>query len=464
MNQRFFPSLKSSIDFKVLAVFLALVFLVGGGARADIASLVILRPLAVVLAGWWIVRLDRTAVSRDRWFIVFSAATFGLLLLHLVPLPPSLWHALPQRDLVARIDAVAGLGEVWRPLTLAPDAAWNALWSLFVPLAAGLGMMRLDGQERRAMLTVVLALGAASLALSLLQAFAPSASVLWFYRITNTGSPVGLFANRNHAAVFLAALLPLATAWTLGQSDEKRAAAKRVALAVAVVLVGLVALVSGSRAGVVAYAAAIFASVLLFPAEWKPVRRRAKALPAWLGRPRRSGLIAVAVAGALVGALLLLIGGQTNALTRLFDNGTGDFRPMFWRRTVAMIGEYLPFGSGSASFVEVYRVGELPGDVMRSYANHAHNDYLEIALTLGIPGVLLVACALAFIALRLLRAWRIPPVPGRNIRLARAAGAALAIFAAASIVDYPLRVPSLAAFAVIAMFWLTQARDGSRIG
>ena len=40
---------------------------------------------------------------------------------------------------------------------------------------------------------------------------------LWFYRITNNGFPVGLFANRNHAAVFLAALLPLATAWALGQ-------------------------------------------------------------------------------------------------------------------------------------------------------------------------------------------------------------------------------------------------------
>ncbi|WP_120716792.1 O-antigen ligase family protein [Tsuneonella amylolytica] len=462
MNLRFLSSSKSSIDFKVLAVFLAVVFLLGGGARADIASLVLLRPLSVVLAGWWILRLDRAALSRHRWFLLFAGVTFGLLLLHMIPLPPSLWQSLPQRDLVERIDAAVGLGEVWRPLTLAPDAARNALWSLFVPFAVGLGMLRLDGRERRTMLAVVLGLGAMSLALSLLQVFAPSASVLWFYRVTNNGSPVGLFANRNHAAVFLAALLPLATAWAMQQGDEKRAVLKRTALVVAVVLVGLVELVSGSRAGIVAYGAAILASVLLLPTEWKPARRRAKAPPAFLGRPRRSALIAVVAFGALLVALLLLLGGQATALSRLFDSGTGDFRPMFWRRTTAMIGEYFPLGSGSASFVEAYRAGELPGDVMRSYANHAHNDYLEIALTLGIPGILLVAAILAFIVFRLLAAWRIAPVPGSNVRLARAAGAALVIFAGASIVDYPLRVPSLSAFAVVALFWLVSPRSAGR--
>lgn len=439
-----------------------LLFLIGGGSRADISSLVLVRPIAVVLCAWWALRLDGAALKANRWFFFFAAATFALGFIHLIPLPPAMWRALPGREIVSQIDSVAGLGDVWRSLTLAPTAATNAMWSLFVPLAAGLGMANLSATERRAILPVVLVMATVSLAVSLLQIFAPGAGFLWFYRITNSGSPVGLFANRNHNAVFLASVVPLVVAWAIALGAEQRAAFKRALAAVFIVMVAIVELVSGSRSGIIVFAAAICASALLLPVSWTPKRRTAHTLPKWILSPRRTAMIALAVfapLAALFGARTMT---DTNALARLTDSGTGDFRPVIWEQTWSHIVEYLPFGSGLGSFVEAYRLGERPSDIMPSYINHAHNDFLEIALTTGIPGILLLAAFLAFLAWKAALAWRMSPTPGSHVRFARAASASIGVLVAASFVDYPIRTPSIVAFFVIAVFWLLSPRAGQR--
>lgn len=445
-----------SLDFRLLAGFVVLLFLTAGGSRADMATLVVIRPLAIALAVYWAVRLDRERIAANRWFFVFAAITLGLALLHVVPLPPALWQAVPGRALIAEIDDTVGLGSVWRPLTLAPDAAWNALWSLSVPLAAGLGMAHLDAERRRAMLPIILACAALALGWSLLQSLAPSASVLWPYRITNSGSPTGLFANRNHNAVFLAAMVPLVTAWAVGSEAGKLVALRR-ALAVACgVLTIVVVLISGSRAGVVALAVAIAGALVLIPlqqvAPSRAARKGASPRAGWAVRQVALGALVVTVP-----IVLLVVGamaGDTGAVGRLTDSGTGDFRPAIWRTSADLVWSYLPLGSGLGSFVEAYLIGESPRDMMAQYVNHAHNDYLEIALTLGIPGVLLIAAFLAFFGRRAWAVWRTAIAPGNHIRLARASMLAIAVFVGASVVDYPLRVPSLAAAVVIALFWL----------
>ncbi|HMP55294.1 MAG TPA: hypothetical protein PKD92_01825, partial [Novosphingobium sp.] len=70
-------------------------------------------------------------------------------------------------------------GDLWRPFTLAPAATRNALFSLSVPLAVGLLMIQLDGEERAALLGVIVAFALASLALAVLQLSAPGARALW---------------------------------------------------------------------------------------------------------------------------------------------------------------------------------------------------------------------------------------------------------------------------------------------
>mgnify|MGYP007125385276 CR=1 FL=1 len=65
-----------------------------------------------------------------------AVAALALTIAHLVPLPPAIWSQLPGRELVSEIDRAAGLGDVWRPLSLTPGATWNALHAQLVPLAA----------------------------------------------------------------------------------------------------------------------------------------------------------------------------------------------------------------------------------------------------------------------------------------------------------------------------------------
>jgi O-antigen ligase len=76
------------------------------------------------------------------------------------------------------------------------------------------------------------------------------------------------------------------------------------------------------------------------------------------------------------------------------------------------------------------------------YVNHAHNDYLEVALETGLPGILLLLAFLAWFALAALTAWR-SSAEGGN--LARAATLVILVVLLHSLVDYPIRTAAVAA-------------------
>lgn len=454
---------KRSRDFWLLAGFLLLVGFTASGARADLLSLILVRPLALLLCAWGLVRLSAEQARAHRGFLAFSGLCVALVALHLVPLPPGLWQALPGRDLIADIDRAAGLGDVWRPFTLAPAATRNALFSLSVPIAVGLLMIQLDDEERSALLGVIVAFALASLALAVLQLSAPGARGLWPYRITNDRLPVGLFSNRNHSSVFLAAMLPLLAVWA--QLPTRSAAVlqlRRLVSGFAAVAILPVILASGSRAGLVIAVLALTLVPLFLRAAPQPARRRPKAPPPAPGRfaaitPRRvlTGVIALVVLG-LVASTFSGSGGSS--ASRLAETSDEEMRAKFWAMTTPLVVDYLPLGSGAGSFVETLKVGEPVDEVKPSYVNHAHNDPLELALTTGLPGLALMLAAALALALRSWQAWRAPAASAAAQR-ARAASAFLVFMALASIVDYPLRVPTLAAIAVIMAFWLDPRRS-----
>jgi O-antigen ligase len=99
-------------------------------------------------------------------------------------------------------------------------------------------------------------------------------------------------------------------------------------------------------------------------------------------------------------------------------------------------------GTGLGTFQTVYRRYENPDRVTRSYANHAHNEYVEFVLELGIAGLLLILAFIAWWATALVRVWR-SEVPGAA--MARAASVAIGVVLLHSIVDYPLRTSAIAA-------------------
>jgi O-antigen ligase len=443
------------VPFWALVIFLILTFFTGGSSRADTQSLVILRPAAVIFCGIGLWRLRWDHVRENRFLFGLAAAVFALVLLHVVPLPPAIWGALPGRAIITEIDKVAELGAVWRPLSMVPATTWNAFYSLFVPLAVLIFGVQLSREERFKLLPILLGLGLLSGFWSIMQLSGPTDGPLYLYS-EPSGTADGLFRNRNHQAALLACLFTMLAVYasTSVRSEEQAGLRLWMAVAAGVVLVPLV-LLTGSRAGLAVSVLGIIAAFFLYrkPASLTPKKRTRRKFDF------RYALVGFAV--LCLGALSILMA-RAEAFQRLLATDSGeDDRLTVWVPIAKIAWKYFPFGSGIGSFVEVYQIDE-PFDLLSpEYYNHAHNDWLEVTMTAGLPGVLLLLVAVVAFARWAFKAYRAPIGEGRTILFARLGAVVIAILALASIPDYPLRVPSLMCVFVIAALWLT-SREGNR--
>jgi O-Antigen ligase len=438
--------------FWVLALFILVTFLTGGGSRSDIQSLVILRPLSALMFGYALWRLKPAYLQNYSFLFVFALLLIVLVILHLVPLPPSLWASLPGRGLIADIDKAAGLGAVWRPLSLAPAQTWNALYSLIAPFAAFLMLIGLTRDQRFDMLPCLLFIGLFSGGLGLLQAIGPTEGPLYFYNITNGSAAVGLFSNRNHQAIFLACLFPMLAVYasTGARSIEQAQFRKVLAIGGGVLLIPLL-LVTGSRAGLIAGVVGLFAALLIYEAQTfavAPKRKMHRFNPKYIyGGVGAFGLTAI--------TLLL---SRANAVDRLLAGGNKeDLRFAIWGPILEMAGKYFPFGSGIGSFAEVYQIDEGFAFLSPEYLNHAHNDWIEIILTGGAPAAILAIVALIAWGWQVKRLLFQPGPSRRSIVYGKLGAAIMFIMALGSVSDYPLRVPSITVLFVIAAVWMAGA-------
>jgi O-antigen ligase len=428
----------------------------GGGARADILSLIFLRPAAVILCfvGFWNVRWSHI---RANWFLFgMAAAIFALAIIHLFPLPSVMWGALPGREIMKEIDKAAELESVWRPISMVPSATWNAFFSLFVPLAVLLFAVQLSREEQFKLLPVVLGLGLLSGFWGILQIVGPSDGPFYLYNITNNGSAVGLFSNRNHQAILLAALFPMLAVYvsTVSRYEEQASVRLWLAIAAVAVLVPLL-LVTGSRAGLILGVIGLISIGLVYirPTFVTPKKRKTRTFD-----PRYS-LAAFAV---LCLAALTVVMSRAEAFQRLFtaeQNEDGRFE--MWKATAHMAWKYFPVGSGLGSFVEVYQIDEPYELLSPSYANHAHNDWLELCMTAGLPGLILLGVAIFAFAKRSWTVFFKTERASRGGRFGRLGGIIIALLALGSIGDYPLRTPSLACVFVIAALWFASSDAAS---
>ena len=443
-------------SFGVAAGFLVLVFLLGGSARASVLSLIVLRPLAIlaVVAAFFMGSADQRRAVRVPLYLLL--AIIALVAIHLIPLPPGLWQSLPGRALETESFGAVGMAAPWMPISMAPFEGWNSLFSLTVPLAALLLMANADQHGRSTLIGLMLCIIGASALLGLLQVMA-SVDLLYFYDITNQGNSVGLFANRNHQAAILACAFPLLAAWSALAVKDRAKLIRRlwVSAGAAAILVPMV-IVTGSRGGLfltvfgLILASAIIA--ILVPVNSittdKVIARRVRIVPV-----------------ALVAMLLLIIiafwfSGRGTAFDNLVESAPGDdlrvaALPTLWKA----IRDFFPFGSGAGSFVSIYQTYEPHHLLSENYFNHAHNDLVEVALEFGLAGIALIAIAAAAVVAALVRLglllYRQSITRPVAVAQALAGAAILLILGVGSIVDYPLRTPSVAAFAALAAVWLT---------
>jgi O-antigen ligase len=429
----------------IAAAFILFVALIGGGSRDDILSLLLLRPAAILIGAYAILKLTARDVAAVRSPLIMLCVLIAIAILQLIPLPPGLWGLLPTRTALLDLFNVAGLTPGWLPISLFPSRTWNSLFAYMVPLACLLLLARVRSDQRDRLVLLLLGIGLASALLGLLQLLLGEGSPAYLYRITNPRSAVGLFSNRNHQAVFLACMLPLLTAYAVMPGREGRA---RVIAWTLCPLLGMFflanVLATQSRAGLGIGAVAMLSCFLLIPRDaFEPLRLRRFKVDV------RHALLAAMI---VVGGLVVLFGVRSNMLDRLVgENVVEDYRFQSLPQVWDMVKAFFPIGGGMGTFSDTYGAFEAGDAVDYSYFNHAHNDLLELLYETGAFGAALLGIGAVMLARQ---AWSIFSVPlqSRKDQILRRLGIVIVLLLLlASLVDYPLRTPLMSVFFVVAL-------------
>ena len=359
------------------------------------------------------------------------AALFALPVIQLVPLPAGWGQDAQGLQTATAIRALAGQGSAWLPLTLTPQTTVQLILSLVVLLGVFLAVVLADARGVRLIVGAILAVEMLSIVIGVLQ-LTSGGRLFNFYNSSHRFNLIGFFVNRNHTAVFLACMIPLALGFLTGGRNPPRAlfaATGAIASAVLVAVVGTV-----SRAGIVLTVASFLLTLALM-------------VPFPAGR-RRLTVAALAGGTGVFGVLLFASTTVSRVFDRYADVGD-DLRWRYYARTLALIPKFFPWGGGFGSFVPIYTANEPLGDVKPTYVNNAHNDFIEIVLEAGFPGGIL---ALAVVLLTAWAGWRIirmAPSPERSMALAGLI--VMILFLAHSMVDYPLRRMACAALFSVAL-------------
>ncbi len=449
---------RPSIDAWLLFAFVALCFLIGGGSRADTASLVILRPVSAALLTIALLRVRAWPAGFRMPLALMLAATL-LIAVQLVPLPPAMWTALPGRGALLDVARVVGIAPGWHPLSMQPLRTWNALFSMLLPVTALVLGVNAGRQSTRRLLPIMIGICSLSALLGLLQVIGPDTSALYLYRNTGDGFANGLFANRNHHAAVIACVFPmLAVMARARELDPRHTAAVRLILAALALFFIAVILLTGSRAGF------LLSGIGLAGGAWiyglAPGPRRASGAAGWL---RRKTPLLMAVGALLVLLAISVAVSRAPSIDRLIGAGMdGGRRFAVYPTILHMVPIYAPLGSGFGTFSEVFQIYEPDLILGPTYLNQAHNDWLQIVLEGGIPaGLIMLAAVIGFVRLSRAVLAR-DPASGTTALLGRSGMLTLFILGIASIVDYPARTPSVIVLAVIATLWMVFASIDDR--
>jgi len=421
----------------------------GGSARADVPWLVLVRLAALGGLTLLLVLVPLERLRMQRPLLLFAGAVAAVLALQLIPLPPSLWAALPGRDVYGALAAADGVGPVWRPISLSPDLTWNSLLSLIPPLLFILAIPVLGGRVSRRLLTGLWITILLSGLLGLLQMAGGPDSPLRFYQFNNFDSATGFFANRNHQAAFLAMGIPLA-AWWAGAPDVSprlRRAHWLIAGSAVLFLLTAAVMTQSRMGGVLVILSFVLTAALILR-----------------GTGLRKATLAALGGGGLAAAGLAAI-----AFTSWSDSRHGlamigeDLRFRVLPETLEAARAFFPVGAGWGSFAQIYPRFESIEDLSPEYLNHTHSELSQIVIEGGIAAILLLIVFLVWYGHAVWRVWSGPG--GRAAADGRLCTILMALPLVGSITDYPLRAPLMAcAFAGAAAILSIAKREGAGRG
>lgn len=392
------------------------------------------------------------AVER-RWLFAVFLLIFLAIAFYLVDVPQGVQQDITGVELRQKIDRASELGSVWRPLTASPNKTWASMFSLATPLAVVLLAVQLTRRDIYRSVIVVVVISSLSGFLGVLQAAGGADSALYFYGITNQGSPVGLFANRNHAALLLACLVPMLAfyASSAGSGDSDQTRRKFIAFSISITVVPLI-LITGSRFGVLLLVVGMIGAALLY--RTRDIKNQTR--KEWYSSQKGAFLAVIMLVSV---GILTYFFARAEALDRLFfETQNSASRQDFWAISSNLFWQYLPFGSGAGSYADMYLIIEPERLLGERYLNRAHNDWIETAVTFGALGAVGLLLAVVFFAIRNWTVWWKMDGGRRSVAMSRLGGIIILLIALASLADYPLRTPAMMSLFALSSVWLSEAR------
>ncbi len=436
------PLGRSKHLWAMVAILVLAIALGGGGSKYGISNLIV--QLAALIA----LSFDRQAFfafwrAAPIMLRVLVALSVLLPLLYTLPLPSAMWGALPGRELVAQSFDLIG-GKDWATASVDPIRTLLAVTALITPIA----ILTIGWAAPRDQLILVgwvaVALGLINFLMGIPQALSTGQEWLLYPENNMPGVLFGAFANRNSAGLFLVGTLALAA--TLPAPARFAPAAMAGRIAICTLLFVAVILTRSRTALVLAMIPVAFA--VLRAMLWQLRRNNSEAMRG----PRSVFLILapVVIVVGLAGAVVVAAPGRVNDVLERFSQGE-DARSYMWEDAAYSAERYWPVGSGTGTFDDVFQIDESLENMTLRRAGRAHNDYLEVAIEAGLPGLALIA---GWLALIVWLSWRARKSPHRWI--AWGGGIILLTIALQSITDYPLRNVSMLAFGGYALLVLAR--------
>lgn len=405
--------------------------LLGGGTRNHLFTDLAVQLLSVGVLVYALRRLRWQEIERSgRQLLVLSLLVLALPLLQWIPLPQSLSAAAPGRAEIWSQHTALGLETpMFVPWSLDANGTLAALRGLLPAAAMALVAVQLGTLWQRRLVLIVIAVALLMVPIGIAQVAQGPHSALRPYVPTNVHDAVGLFANRNHYAGLLAVAMALVLGAMTLDARRLQQRSARVLRMLGWLLVGSMLLLgvvlSRSRAGVGLAGLVILAMLLLAFTR----RRTHPQVFHWL------------LAFTVVGGLIAFQYGFLGIADRLLQQG--DQRFDVNASVLAVAGQFGWLGTGLGSFPAVYAAHEPIDLVGPKILNHAHNDWAELWVELG---VLLIVATLAFgrwlwQRVRELAASGTLTSAENALRLAGIG--VILVLATHSLVDYPLRTTAL---------------------
>ncbi|EAQ28232.1 hypothetical protein NAP1_11573 [Erythrobacter sp. NAP1] len=416
-----------------LAILAAAFAFGGGGSKYGSANLIVQLIALVALSFHRAAFFDfwRTAPLSVK---ALTGLTILLPVLQIVPLPASVWNALPGRELMIQSLELVNAND-WATLSVDPIRTLLALSAIIAPLA----ILTIGWQAPRGTLITLgwfaVAIGLVNLALGVPQVLSNSEVGVLYPENPMPGVLFGTFANRNSTGVFLVGALAFAALLLVPARFQQLGVWARPAICA---LLLLAILLTRSRTAIVL--AAIPLGLVAMKYILARLGSAASARAAWVAI-----IPAVLVIGA-VGMLAVTSPGRVAEVVDRFEGSGTDARVFIWEDAAYSAQRYFPVGSGMGTFDDVFQIDESLENMTLRRAGRAHNDYLEVAIEAGVPGLVLIAAWLVLLAGL---AWRARKARDRWI--AWSGGTFLLAAALQSITDYPLRNQSLLVFGAFAL-------------